>query len=146
MRLADQDVETYTEHLLKPFTPLLEPNPRSMKRLVNAYGIARAIDILKGGTTVERKKLALWSILSLRWPLLAQYLEDHPEKINYINKGNEAYYTDVENDNIRDLFSNPNVRDVINGNAKEIDTSLNEGTIRQLVGLRTSDSSAGVMA
>ena len=117
-----------------------------MKRLVNAYGIARAIDILKGGTTVERKKLALWSILSLRWPLLAQYLEDHPEKINYINKGNEAYYTDVENDNIRDLFSNPNVRDVINGNAKEIDTSLNENTIRQLVGLRTSDSSAGVMA
>ena len=128
---------------MKPFTPLLEPNPRSMKRLVNAYGIARAIDILKGGTTVERKKLALWSILSLRWPLLAQYLEDHPEKINYINKGNDI---DVENDNLRDLFNNPNVRDVINGNAKEIDTSLNEITIRQLVGLRTSDSSVGVMA
>ena len=99
VRLSDQDVEIYTEHLLKPFTPLLEPNPRSMKRLVNAYGIARAIDILKGGTTVERKKLALWSILSLTWPLLAQYLEHHPEKINYINKGNDI---DVENDNLRD--------------------------------------------
>ena len=57
-----------------------------MKRLVNEYGIATAIEILRrsaatanngaGGLTAEQ--LALWTILSQRWPLLGAHLVDEP--------------------------------------------------------------------
>jgi hypothetical protein len=47
-RLAASDVEKATEHDLKNFAPLLEPNPRAMKRLVNTCGMQRAIATLAG--------------------------------------------------------------------------------------------------
>jgi L-lysine 2,3-aminomutase len=45
IRLATPEVEEHTEHTLKDFAPLLEPNPRAMKRLVNAYSVQRDIVI-----------------------------------------------------------------------------------------------------
>jgi hypothetical protein len=42
-------VEANTEHTLKPFTRFLGPNPRVMKRWVNAYGVRREVDVLSGG-------------------------------------------------------------------------------------------------
>ena len=48
IQLATPEVEEHTEHTLKDFAPLLEPNPRAMKRLVNAYGVQRDIVILSG--------------------------------------------------------------------------------------------------
>src|SRR5262249_20567252 len=74
LRLAEPELEVETEHMLLRFAPLLEPNPRSMKRLVNGYGIASAVEILRsvGVETghVPPDTLALWTILCLRWPLL----------------------------------------------------------------------------
>jgi hypothetical protein len=77
-RLAEEDVEQTTEHALKRFAPLLEPNPRAMKRFVNDYGMTRAAGILEDNL-VERDTLALWTLLAIRWPSLAEYLADHPE-------------------------------------------------------------------
>ena len=74
-----------TGHLLEPYSDLLEPNPRSMKRLVNAYGLHKAVNLL-AGHKVEREPLALWSILEMRWPLLTDYLADHPENVKEIGK------------------------------------------------------------
>ena len=44
-----------------------------MKRLVNAYGVERALQIIGGHSTAlehPRERLALWTILKSRWPLL----------------------------------------------------------------------------
>jgi hypothetical protein len=96
--------------MLKPFAPLLEPNPRSIKRLLNGYGIARDIDLLRGADIIEHKKLALWTIITFRWPSLANYLEEYPDMIKYIGKGKKE---DLQGMNIPEnllrLFLNPDV-------------------------------------
>ncbi|HEX6741111.1 MAG TPA: P-loop NTPase fold protein, partial [Sphingomicrobium sp.] len=61
------------EHRLQPLADLLEPNPRAMKRLVNAYGLNQARAFLEG-RKVEVEALARWTIVELRWPILADYL------------------------------------------------------------------------
>ena len=77
-RLANAAVERSVTYFLQPFAPLLEPNPRSMKRFLNAYAIQRDLSILAGQNVLaeerRRKKLALWVILSLRWPSLGERL------------------------------------------------------------------------
>ena len=45
-RLTRPEIEKQTEHALQKFAPLLEPNPRAIKRFVNAYGMARASNVL----------------------------------------------------------------------------------------------------
>ena len=50
-----------------------------MKRFVNEYGMARAARILEDNL-VERDTLALWTLLAIRWPALADYLEAHPRQ------------------------------------------------------------------
>ena len=42
-----------------------------MKRLLNAYGFRRGFDVV--GVT-DRDALARWTILEMRWPLLAEHL------------------------------------------------------------------------
>lgn len=77
-RLATPELEAeITRHRLEKFGRLLEPNPRAMKRLVMAYGINRAIDILQG-TFIDGDQLALWTIAAMGWPRMADWLERHP--------------------------------------------------------------------
>jgi hypothetical protein len=59
---------------------MLEPNPRAMKRFVNAFGLARVVLTLEDAL-VPFDVLARWTILSTRWPLLADRLREHPEEI-----------------------------------------------------------------
>jgi hypothetical protein len=50
-----------------------------MKLLVTAYGIYVAHAMVAGGQYLDedvRDQIALWSILSLRWPSLAEHLEN----------------------------------------------------------------------
>jgi hypothetical protein len=139
VRLARADVDAWTEHTLKPFAPLLEPNPRAMKRLVNAYGIQRAIATLSE-EEIPREQLALWTIVSLRWPILADYLENHPDMVRQVGK---STVVDSIPQNLRALFQDDTVTMVIRDN--EI-TPLDEKAIRSCASLRTSDSSARVTA
>ena len=55
--------------------------------MYNSNIIATDIDLLRGADIIERKKLALWTILTFRWPSLANYLEEYPDMIKYIGKG-----------------------------------------------------------
>jgi hypothetical protein len=79
-RLASAEIEKKVSAFLLPFAPLLEPNPRSMKRLLNAYAIRRDLAILSGLDVLahegRRRKLALWTILALRWPALEDFLRE----------------------------------------------------------------------
>jgi hypothetical protein len=60
------------------FGPYLDRNPRAMKRLVNALGVKQSVLFLEG-RKVDPDLLARWTIIELRWPLLAEALEANPE-------------------------------------------------------------------
>lgn len=80
VRLAAPEIIERLEHTLKPYAELLEPNPRAMKLLVNAYSANRVLAILSE-VEIERHQLVLWTILSSRWPHLASYLEKNPDML-----------------------------------------------------------------
>jgi hypothetical protein len=84
-RLSDESVQSATEHSLERFASLLEPNPRAMKRFVNAFGLARVVLTLED-VLVPFDVLALWTILATRWPMLADRLREHPEEIELVGK------------------------------------------------------------
>jgi hypothetical protein len=125
-----------TEHTLSRFAPLLEPNPRAMKRLVNAYGVERALQIIGGHSTAlehPRQRLALWTILKSRWPLLADYLADEPDTIEQLKAGEVP--PEVAADGARPylaaLFADDEVRRVVSGSVIGVD--LDADSLRLLI-------------
>jgi hypothetical protein len=68
-------------HALERFAPLLEPNPRSVRRFLMAFSVLRAARLAEGNP-VATEPLALWTIVTVRWPLLAEYLADEPERVD----------------------------------------------------------------
>ena len=94
------------EHRLQPLAHLLEANPRSMKRLVNAYGLNQARVFLEG-RTVEVEALARWTIVELRWPILADYLASEWSDI-----ADESLSVGQFPDHIRALLADTDVREV----------------------------------
>lgn len=84
--------------------------------------------------------MALWTILTFRWPRLAEYLESYPEMIKHFL--DPAGIEEVPED-LRKLFLDQNVRGVVEG--KSIGTSLDEKTIKELLELRTSHSKASTV-
>ena len=119
-----------SEHLLQPFVDFLDPNPRAMKRFINAYAFRKAIALLGGGD-IETGPLALWTLMELRWPLLADYLSDHPEMVERI--GTEMASDGIPLD-IQELFADRAVVAVVQGIDPVRRPALNERTIRQIVG------------
>jgi hypothetical protein len=140
LRLTEPELEEKTEHMLQRFAPLLEPNPRSMKRLLNSYGIASAVEILRrtvqsgdnGWTPVSPEELALWTILDLRWPLLGDYVSRHPETVDEILAGKPV--PEGEPAFLAALWDDDEVKDVISGNARHVDASLSSATVTKLLG------------
>lgn len=128
LRLAEPELERETEHMLQAFAPLLEPNPRSMKRLVNAYGIASAVEILRsasdgiGARAHHSDQLVLWTILDLRWPLLADYLAGNPAAAKQMLDGNPP--EDDEPSWLQTLWKSQEVRAVLSGDAPGVHASL----------------------
>ena len=119
-----------SEHLLHPFVDFLDPNPRAMKRFVNAYAFRKAIALL-GGRDMETGPLVLWTLMELRWPLLADYLTDHPEMVERI--GSELAFDGIPPD-IKELFTDGAVLAVVQGNDPVRRPALDERTIRKIVG------------
>jgi hypothetical protein len=122
-------------HTLEPFRRLLgdDPNPRMMKRLVNAYGIARGIETLQGvnldNDETHEQQTALWTILTLRWPKLGAYLAKCPERL--IDIGAPDPKPGIPSD-LLPLFTEPDVIAVVKGNAPNVKTSLTVNGIRSI--------------
>ncbi len=136
IQLASPMLAQETQHALEPFAGLLDSNPRALKRLVNAYGIARGIEALstetlEGGRAAQQTT-ALWTILALRWPRLADYLAVHPEHVALVRPGAEP--PEEAADEIGPLFGNPKVFAVVSGQGDGIDVALDEATIRRCAG------------
>ncbi len=84
VHLATPGVMERTEHTLKQFAPLLDDNPRAMKRFVNAYSVNRALSTLSF-SDIEVNDLAQWTIISMRWPSLAEELTSNPGLLDSIS-------------------------------------------------------------
>jgi KAP family P-loop domain len=143
-RLATEQAEASTEYFLKDFARLLEPNPRAMKRLLNAYALHRDMAILSGlnvlGDMKMRKQLVLWTIVCLRWPLLEQLLIDNLEYVDVIN---QSASTNAVPDQVRPLLKRESVKNVING--KGVGVKLDRKIIQDFAELRTSNSSSAAV-
>lgn len=83
--LAVDEVKTRqaTEHQLLKFAPLLTPNPRSTKLFLNTYSMLRAVRTLEA-ITVDADTLALWSILRVCYPSIADHLQRNPAAVHGI--------------------------------------------------------------
>jgi hypothetical protein len=135
-KLGTAKLEESTEYFLSPFAPLLDPNPRSMKRFVNAYALQRDLAVLAGLDIVDhtkRKQLALWTIVCLRWPMLEEYLLELA-----LDKTREPKAE------VRALLDAESVKGVLAG--KGVDVNLVLDSIVQFAGLRASESTAGTVA
>jgi len=84
-KFGTAEVREQTENVLIKFVPLLEPNPRGIKRLVNTYGVNRSLATL-AHANVSQDQLALWTILSMRWPALADTLVESPDLLMLAQK------------------------------------------------------------
>ena len=124
VRLAAPEIVERTENTLKPFITLLEANPRAMKRLVNTYSVNRALAILSE-IDIEHDQLALWTILSMRWPRLAEYLEEYPEMVDEIGKQNISGIPEE----FQALLKDSDVLKVIQGKPSKV--SLDTNIVRQ---------------
>ena len=79
VQIVSQEASSEAEHRLLPFFDLLEPNPREIKRLVNA------VDMNQSRLMMEQRRISLeavarWTLLELRWPQLAELLTEESDK------------------------------------------------------------------
>jgi hypothetical protein len=137
-RLAAPDMQARTQHALAPFISLLERNPRSMKRLVNAYDMQRAMFRLSHGpreglADEAGKKLVLWTIVLLRWPTLAEHLQSNPDGVMWITDTSSDERLLPSDPGVRALFELPDARRVIKG--EEVGVSLDPNSIRAITGI-----------
>ena len=142
-RLNSPDLEQALHHALEPFGSLVESNPRSMKRLVNSYGVERALRVRTGTMlgSAARTQNVLWTIVRLRWPVLAEHLSRHPEHADIL-AGNAAV-TDFDPvpEELKTLFVDIDVRRVFRGEG--VEAALDADGVRQFLQWGTAPSTVG---
>jgi hypothetical protein len=136
-RLVTPEVSSHTESALERYASYLDPNPRAMKRFLNVYQVQRSVALLTGTVLDDdperdADKLAMWTLLLMRFPTLADYLAHHPEM--------------VDADSIQDmpgqlqaLFHSENVQRLLKG--ESMSGPLSATTIKacvSLFGIRSS--------
>jgi hypothetical protein len=134
LRAAGADIVVETHHLLQDFEDLLDPNPRAMKRLVNAYGFESRLRLLESDWIEEdlaaSQKLALWTIVKLRWPALGDYLTNHPEQVAKVGPKTPLGSIPV---GLRPYFRDADVRRVVSGEAADLDVRLDADSLQAMV-------------
>jgi hypothetical protein len=131
-KLKDPRIEARTAHTLEGFAALLEENPRAMKKLINAYGVERDYQLRRGKkiSTGTRRRLAFWTTLGLRWPLLTEFLAKRPAAIVWFRDGAA---TDGIDERTLALFEDPEVKAVIDGQDPSV--RLTEASLRYILDL-----------
>jgi hypothetical protein len=137
-RLNAPELQAQLEDLLRQFAPLLENNPRSMKRLINAYGIERdrLLREQRLPSPEERKQLILFTILRLRWPRFAEFLLKRSHEVERFNNL----------DNLPDdhpfaaVFMDPEVRALFD--CSFVDVRLDRELLDRYAGRETAQSTS----
>ncbi len=99
-----------TESGLQELVNAMAPGPSVTNQLHAAYCVERTTQLL-GGRAIDDdqdaiRRLGLWTILSLRWPLLAQELARRPEHVELLQ---EHAAPDGVSDDIEQVFTDPEV-------------------------------------
>jgi hypothetical protein len=81
-QISSPEARAADEHRFTKFATLLEANPRSMKRLVNTLGMRQA-QLLIEGRASDADMLARWTIIEMRWPMMAQHILEQIETAEY---------------------------------------------------------------
>lgn len=90
LRVAEGAIEGGFDHLLEPYLALMEPNPRALKRLRNAYAVSLIGRVVTGTASADpaaEDGLIRWCIISLRWPRLAIAVAERPELLERLAAG-----------------------------------------------------------
>jgi len=139
---ATKELTETTKYFLREFTHLLEQNPRAVKRFINTYNInktlAYTVDESLIDTIEKKKQFALWTIVSIRWPLLAEMLEQEPAKVEEIKIGKKNEKVDKWSP----FINNQLVKNVVSG--KSINVELNEDDIKKLCRINPIINSASL--
>jgi hypothetical protein len=139
-QITSGEAQLETEHRLQRFATLLEPNPRAMKRLVNAYGLHQATHFLEG-RRVSPDALARWTIIELRWPLLADVPAARPQSVVDVANGQAPADGSLPH-GVAGLFGDEAVKAVLVGDRVRGAPALDEASIRQIIGLAHAEMQA----
>jgi hypothetical protein len=107
-RQTERAFSRATEHRLTGFAELLPDNPRAVKRFLNAFALTRTVRTIEG-QAIPTPTLALWTILQIRWPRLADALTLHPE---WAAPGDDDRDPAIP-DNIQELLDDADVQRVL---------------------------------
>jgi hypothetical protein len=107
-----------------------------MKRVVNDFVVRKQIATILN-IKLDFESLALWTILSLRWPQLAEYIMREPDKINLI--GRKPGKGKVP-EHLEELFfdRDKTVQKVVNGDVEGTRAQLTPRIVKKLAGLRAT--------
>jgi hypothetical protein len=118
-RMASDDIDRSVEHFLTPFSKVIKPNPRAMKRRLNSYTIFRDLALLGNVSNAlepsQRAELARGTILCMDAPVLLDFLEERPELLN-IKRGHRLKAEDVS---LGLLWLKPRIQDLLYGFSNE---------------------------
>lgn len=68
----------------------LDPGPTVQRQLDTAYCVQRSTQLLAGHAVDADEnaiyRLALWTVLELKWPLLARHLRRRPQDLDHLGK------------------------------------------------------------
>jgi len=105
---------------------IFDRNPRAMKRFLNAYSVMRLM-ISQSGAEVPAIQIAGWTVVCLRWPLLAEHLAERPKDVAHFRY--DSLPSEVP-DPVRGLFLRPPIVAIMRGLIP--DAAFDESVIRSL--------------
>jgi hypothetical protein len=105
---------------------VLDQHPRTMKRFPQAYAVMQTL-MADADPALTAQHIAGWTIVCLRWPLLAEYLAEHPKNVAQFRY--DAPPADAP-DSVRGLFVRSQIVTIMRGLTSG--TAFDERTIRLL--------------
>ena len=121
-KLSGEQFDAELEHFLTQFASFVDPNPRSMKRLMNGYSVYRDMAILSNidvwQSVGRRRALARWAILLADAPLLMDELERNPKLVPAIHS-NEVTPELLERDDLLEVAKSDRVRRLFLGDTAD---------------------------
>jgi hypothetical protein len=140
IKMAEAVTSGDQDHVLTPYLPLLEQNPRALKRLRNAYAVAAmgrfaSLNIATADDEVDA--LIRWTILALRWPQLAGQITEQPQLLSDIQHSNTA----IVDSNLGDLVLSSDLRRLLTEPVGDVVPNL-ESWVASEFGSNTAENGA----
>jgi hypothetical protein len=107
---ASAEARQHTAHMLQKFSSLLQGNPRSIKLFTNNYSVLRMLRSLEG-SRVSPETLALWALIRVRWPDVADVLQNKPEAVAGIRE--TLWKSDHFPDSLHKVVQDEDLREVV---------------------------------